>query len=118
MKGFEIRTVMRPPRFKVDKSATISFDTGEMLPRDKMQLLEVEGSIGTTIFIPEENAAPPQKIESNFQEKTPSKRLYNVLFVRFKDLSDRGVIDIDFDNFYKIEMEKIIEEQKSKIDNI
>lgn len=118
MKGFIIQTVMRPPRFKVDKSSTISFDTGEMSAQDKMKLLEVEGSIGTVAFEPEESSAPPQIIDSKFQEKTPSKRLYNVLFVRYKNQTDRGIIDIDFDTFYKMEMEKIIEAEKLKIDNI
>ena len=112
VKGYQIKVVQRPPRFKVDKSSSITFDTGELNNTDKMFLLENEGLLGILKFIPENiQEESIKKITNEFQEKSPSKRLYSVLFVYWKQKSEDG----DFEVFYKSQMEKIIEHYKTKL---
>lgn len=115
MKGYEIPTVQqRPPTFKVDKSATIAFNTGEMTPEQKMQILENDGLLGTLFFVPEGMQQPElKKIESTFVAKKPSERLFNVIAVLWRQQGSNGSID----TFYANEMEKKINEYKALLDN-
>lgn len=113
MKGYEIKQVqMRPPSFKVDKSATLSFATGEMVKEVQMQILENSGTLGTLIYVPEDVQETPPKVEvKEFEGKKPSERLYNVLFVYWKATNNEG----DFYTYYRQWMEKKIEEIKANI---
>jgi len=113
MNGYEIKNVyQRPIRLKVDKSVTISFDTGEIADNDQMKLIKNQGKLGTLIFVPEDAQIPPEAIQAEYEGKTPSKRLYNVLFVYWKQQGEPG----DYQQFYKQHMEKIIDYIKDKLD--
>jgi len=97
----------------VDKSATLSFNTGEMSTNEKMQVLENDGQLGTLVFIPEEAQHEPlKKIETHFEGKKPSERLFNVMAVYWKQQGAKGSVDV----FYANEIEKIINHYKSKLD--
>ena|SRR3990167_497090 len=112
--GYEIKQVsQRPLRMKLDKSATIAFDTGELTPELTMKLVELNGTLGTLIYVPEKATTPElQKIETEYEGKTPSQRLYNVLFVLYKQQGAKE----DFQNYYRRYIETIIENIKSKLD--
>lgn len=114
MKGFEIPTVsMRPPRLKVDKSMTLSFDTGELNNNEKLLLLQNDGLLGSLIFVPENQTEAPPKIDTSYEGKKPSERLHNIIFVYWKQKN----IEMDFEQFYREQMEKFIQAYKDKLDN-
>ena len=114
IQGYEIPTVQhRPPTFKVDKSATISFNTGELNTEQKMQVLNNDGLLGTLIFVPEDaQHTDIKKINSEFEGKKPSERLFNVIAVYWQQ---QGKPD-SLASFYANEIEKLIITYKSKLE--
>ena len=113
--GFEIPIVsMKPPRFKVDNSATLSFDTGEVNTEQEQAILRHKGSLGTLIYVPENAVGQPPKLDSSYESKKPSERLRSVLYIYWQQQGSPGGF---FDSFYHQHMEKIIQAYKDKLDS-
>jgi len=114
MKGYSIDIVSQnPPRFKKDRSATISFDTGELTDDEKMSILRNDQLVGALAFIPEgESSAKIEKINAAYDGKSPGERLHGALYVLWKQRGGDG----DFNVFYGITMERFIDGVKAKID--
>jgi len=111
--GVEIPAVeVRPPRFRMDRSAVLSFGTGELTTEHKMKLLDMEG-LATLIVLPEDMTVDTaERIDAPFKEKSLSTRLRNVLYVYHMKTTNKPE---DFESFYKIWMEKKIQEIKDQI---
>lgn len=113
--GYEIPVVHhRPPRFRVDKGVTLSFETGEMSKEQKMLVLDMDGQLGTLVFIPEEAQHEPlKKIDTTFEGKKPSERLFNTIAVYWRQQGAKGSLD----TFYANQIEGIIKKYKDLLDN-
>jgi len=101
----------RALRLQVDTEEGISADAVERL----MSLFELRGWFTFNVRkIEADNVVdlPPLELEKYDMEKSPSKRLRNVLFVYF---TKRGGEKKDFDNWYVKEIERIIERYKERI---
>jgi len=109
--------ILNPISRRKDRSVKLSFETREMSPEEIMTLLPLEGSEGYLLYAPnrediEDESLPNTKAEVGI--KSPSERLRSVIFVHFKQAVEDGKYIGIPDNFYKEQMEKIIEGYKSK----
>ncbi len=113
-KIFTVPAVLDGFRPLKDGGASITFHTQELGKEEKVEVMEYFDSFGHLMFsrneidisdIPKGNAA-------NETGKSPSERLRNSLFVLWKSQNKGG----DFDIWYKHQMERIIEQVKSRID--
>jgi len=113
MQPYKIPVISLPPTFRKDGSATLKFETQELTDDEKSKALSYMNQLGWLLFAPNEfqdSELPEMKAQGD-GGKSPSKRLYSVLFVLWKQLGEDG----DFEMFYKYQMEKIINDIKSKL---
>ena len=99
---------------KADRTLTLRFNTQEIPDTEKLLALQFQGSMGHLLF--RENAfsdaeVPKEDIED--KSKSPSKRLRAVLYKLFMQ---QGGQKVDFEQWYRVKMETIIEHYKGKLD--
>lgn len=116
MSKFIVPAQFGPPRFKVDRSMSLTFHTPELPTEEKQTLIEMIGEEGWLYFGKNEvdlKDIPKAQAEPN--DKTPSQRLRSVLYVYWKQ---KGDVDLypRFPDFYDSMMEKFIENIKEKLD--
>jgi hypothetical protein len=103
---------------KVDGTITISISTQELDPTQAGQVFGLRGKFckvllsDSNITNLEEELVDKEVIASGKKNKTHSQRLRNTLFVYFEQ---KG-FEMDFEQFYNNEMEKIISHYKSKLE--
>ena len=98
---------------RADGSAGIRFATQELTSDDWVELQQNLNQFGWLVF--SANEAQPTDIpkeEAEDKAKTPSKRLRATLFVLWKQKGEPQ----DFESFYRVQVEKVIEAIKSKLD--
>jgi hypothetical protein len=74
-----------------------------------------KSGVGWFLFSPnpiDEAAIPKEKAEASLEGKTPSQRLYNTLYVRWRELTNRSK---PFDIYYQEQMTTIIDRLKSDL---
>lgn len=102
---------------KKDGTLTVKLGTQELGPQDTAQIFEMGNRLIWVAMaetaIKEDDLNIPEAITEFKSDLTPSQRLRNTLFVYWKkNKRDR----IDFDSYYKREIEKIIDYLKEKLD--
>lgn len=107
--------ILNPLSRRKDKSVKLSFDTRELIPEETLSLLALEGSEGWLCFSPNQEDIEIPDIHVEVDEKSPSERLRNVLFVWYKQETESGKYVGIFENFRKEKMESIINGVKSKL---
>lgn len=110
--SFKINGQLRPARPRVDGSATLSFETGELSGADMAYLHEHTGQLGTLLFTPEGSLQPPKEIKGELAKKSQSQRLKSVIWLYWKHLSDNGKTTEDAETFYNRHMERLIDQYK------
>jgi hypothetical protein len=112
MKAIETKAIITGIRSKVDRSLGLTVATPETTVEERAEFMNLQGNPVTLFIQPDDMPqAPLLKVRSDIQNKTSSERLRAVLFVYYKTLSDVG----DFEDFYKREMEKLIDHYKGKL---
>lgn len=97
----------------MDGSATLSFSTRELTDEEIIILRNFRLKEGWLLF--KENAIEASDIpedDAPVEGKTPTQRLYSVMFKVWKE----NKLGEDFEGWRRIQMEKIIEMYKKKID--
>jgi hypothetical protein len=99
-----------------DRSLRLQVDTQELKPDESAKVFDLYDKFGFFLFKdsdikPEDLDIPDVKPEFK-SDKSPSQRLRGVIYRYFEQLDNHN---IPFDDFYKKEMEKIIEHYKSKL---
>lgn len=100
---------------KVDGSIKITLETRELNPNSAANLFEMRNREAWAVLAPnriEEVNLPKEQADATLQNKTPSQRLRNVLYILWKQNGSQG----DFESYYKTQMEKMIEKLKDKIE--
>jgi len=102
---------------KVDGSIKISLETRELNPQDSATLFELRGGEAWAIISPseikdEDVKLPTEKADPAVGTKTPSQRLRAVLY-RLWEQNPKGV---DFESYYRVQMEQIIEKLKERLE--
>ncbi|MCX6761026.1 MAG: hypothetical protein NTZ84_02920 [Candidatus Nealsonbacteria bacterium] len=110
--SIESQAVITGIRAKVDGSLGLSLNTPELSPDEKvlfmnLQNLNVRMTIEPMDIKPESKA----KIEKAMDGKSPSERLYNVIFVYYKQVKSTD----PFETFYAKHIERIIDTYKAKL---
>lgn len=102
---------------KVDGSIAIKLETRELNPQDSATLFELRGTEAWALIAPSEISEnevklPAEKADPAIGTKTPGQRLRAVLY-RLWQQSGGGT---DFESFYRIKMEQIIDKFKEKLE--
>lgn len=111
-----LETILESISTRVDGSMKLTISTNEIDPAMGGNLLQLRGKFiktllsDTNITKLEEEMVDSTQLVSGKKNKTESQRLRNVLF-RYSE--QQG---LDFEQFYKSEMERIIEHYKSKLE--
>ena len=113
MKTIQTQAIIDGIRAKKDKSLGLTISTPELTVQEKALFMELQGLNVTMLITPsDEPQLEEYKIDSDLEQKSQSQRMRNVLFILWKQ-NPKG---IEFQDFYKEQMEKLIEFLKSKID--
>jgi len=114
-----IRTVtLNRANRKADKSISLSFVTQlEQTSKEFMEIDKVLNQNGILYFktsgeLTTQEVKELEKVEIEVEGKSKSQRLRNVLYIYNKQKNK----DLNFNDFYTTEMNKIIEHYKSKLD--
>lgn len=96
----------------------LKIDTQEVSDEQVMELSKFKGTMGWMLFkempIKEQEMADLPEFVPEFKgDKSPAKRLKNVLYVYWDTKTAKKK---DFDTFYKAQMEKIIDKVKDSLD--
>jgi len=103
-----------------DGGGSIRFSTQELTAEDMFALKQYHNAFGWLLF--KENEIEPEELpteDAELEGKTPSKRLYNVLYAYYRQKKEKGSMPDSkmFNQFYREQMEAIIEHFKDKLDN-
>lgn len=104
-----------PPRLRKDGSASISFDTRELTAEEIFSIMALRHVEGWLCFAPNENEIVIPEGKAEVDTKTASERLYNVLYVWYKQELDANRFVGLFETFRTEKMESIIEGVKKKL---
>lgn len=99
-----------------DRGLKIVFATQELNAGDCATLMGLAQQFGAVAFAPTDTQINEKDLDIPLVEsqiKSPSERLRSVLFVRWKEKFEKQVA---FSYFYERAMDRIIEEEKTKID--
>lgn len=114
-----IPAILESFRSLKDRTYKITFETSELSPE---QLSSIGGALNFPGFLAFNKDAfkkaqldliDETKVDYDDNTKTPSKRLRGVLFVNYEQ-HHKGYES--FEDYYRVEMEKIINHFKSKLD--
>ena len=117
MKAITISVHVTNIATRVDNSLAIKLATAkELTPDEKFSLFELQNMECKILIQPTTVETDGLKeIKGEFDTKTPSQRIRAVTYVLWKYLTDTQQIEISFETFYLREMEKVINEIKSKL---
>lgn len=102
-----------------DGSLRLSSVTPELSNSEKTAFLDLQNVELEALFQPTEYTnLESMKVEKNLDTKSPSERLRNVLFAVYKAKEEAGEKMGNFSDYYRSIMERLIDEYKSKIDEI
>jgi len=111
MKSVTVRTNITSVRSRKDGSLGLSLETPELNPKQKVLFMELQNVECETVFTPLDIEDGSVKIETSLDNKSPSRRLRDVLFVWYKQ---DGSTEL-FDDWYCHKMEQIIVWVKTKL---
>lgn len=112
MKTIKTQVVISRITAKRDSSVSFGASTPELTDEEKTEFFKLQNQVLEAILKPIDMVdAPELEINKDLEQKTPSQRTRNVLYVWWQHLGSQGF----FDNFYRAEVEKYIESIKAKI---
>ena len=96
-----------------DRTLKMGVDTAQELgPDEEAKIMRLRGTIGWFVYSSREITAadiPEVQIDTEVDEKSPSKRLRNVIWVHWEQNTNKNK---PFDIYYREVMERIIEQFK------
>lgn len=109
--------VLNGYRPRKDKSVTLTFETQEQGSHDIAEIHDLVGHYGVLFFknenqLTEKELQELESVELEYFGKTKSKRLKNVLYRLWQQEEE----DTSHEDFYALEMEKIINHYKNKLE--
>ena len=116
MKGTLLSTVIENISTRKDNTVKITLGTQELSPSKAAELFQMLNKLAVTYIstkeITQREIDQVDKIDPEFQGKTQSQRIRNVLFILFEQNSEGFR---DFDSFYKNKTEAYIDNLKTKL---
>lgn len=117
MKAIQTQAIITSFRSRADGSIGFSGVTPELKPTEKTVFFELQNINLHLLITPlDEPELEVEQVKGDLNTKTASQRLRAVLYVHFKQLQEVQDPDIPgtFEDFYRQQMEKIIEGYKGK----
>jgi len=112
MKQIETDLIITSIRAKVDGSLSFTATTPELTAEEKVEVMKLQNANLYCLLRPTDlNNAPSIKVDKEINQKSQSTRLRNTLYVYWS----QNIIGQEFEEFYKMEMEKLIEGYKAGI---
>lgn len=113
MKSISTPAIIEGLRARKDRSLGLSITTPELNPQEKALFFELQGINVDIIITPKDEPNPEDyKVEAgDLDTKSPSQRMRSVLFILYKQDSE----GLDFPEYYRRHMEKLIEYLKGNI---
>ena len=99
---------------KADKSWKLVFETRELMGEEVKLLVDTFQGEGWLVFKPNSDGVAVEEVPKDIADsgaKSQSKRLRDVIFVYWKQQGGKG----DFETFYRVTLEKLIDYVKSKL---
>jgi hypothetical protein len=113
MKSITTNAILEGVRSRKDGSLGLTVSTPELTPQEKALFMELQGINLELIMKPLDDVkVEDYKINKDLESKTQSQRLRAVLFILWKQDPEGR----EFEDYYKLHTEKIIEWLKAKID--
>lgn len=116
MSAIKLPAIFSSIRSRKDRSFALGFDTRE-LGADAAELMKIQGTECWLLIAPDDSLdavdIPQVKPDTGANQKTPSQRLRAVLFVYWNQL---GKPDGDFENFYRLKVERLVDQYKALLD--
>lgn len=117
MDGLLLPTIVSSIRSLKDGSVSVCVETQELSPAKAGELFSFRGKVVMMYLSPKETISQKEinqinEIDAEFEGKTPSKRMRDVLYVLFTQQPEGHK---EFDAFYKFKMSQITEHLKSKL---
>ncbi len=110
---FQAPAILTSISYSKDGGVRIGFTTNELSDADKLIVSKFHQKFGFILFKSNEfTTEDVPKEDAEDKTKTPSKRLRATLFILWKQNGEKG----DFETYYRIQVEKIIEHLKAKLD--
>lgn len=119
MKTIKTQAIIEGIRAKKDRSISMNISTPELSPSEKALFFELQGLNLQLIIDPiDYDRAEDYKVDKDLDEKSPSQRMRNVLFILWNQQSDKEKQEQDFNDFYRFRMEQIINKLKGEINEL
>lgn len=113
MRAITCSVILSAASTRVDGSLSLRLSTPELEADEKTVFFEALNKPMKMLLQPDEDSvAELKEIKSEFDKKSPSQRLRNVLFILWKQQESA----MDFDQWYLRRMEKIIMEHKAMLE--
>lgn len=112
MKTIQCPVIITGIRSKVDLSLGLTVGTPELSNEEKVAFMELQNLNCEMTLTPIDTPSDKLKVEKGLDGKSPSERLYNVIFVYYKQVNSTE----DYMVFYKRHMESLIDQYKSKLE--
>lgn len=110
MQSIEMQSQIAGIRAKVDGSLGLSINTPELSSSEKVLVMSLQ-NLNVKLTITPEDAVDIVKVKNKMDGKSPSERLYNTIFVYYKQINSLE----DFQVFYKRNIEGLIDAYKAKL---
>lgn len=107
---------INPPRIRKDGSCSLSLDTRELNAEEIFTIMQMRNSEGWLCFAPNKEDIYVPETKAEIDTKSASERLRSVLFVLYKQETEKGNYVGLFETFRLEKMEQIIEFIKKKLD--
>lgn len=113
MKSISTPAIIEGLSARKDRSLGLRVTTPELTPEEKALFFELQGVNIDIVITPKDEPNPEDyKIEvSDIDTKSPSQRMRSVLFILWKQDNE----GLEFAEYYRRHMEKLIEYLKAKI---
>lgn len=113
MKAIKTDAIISSIRSKTDRSLSLTIHSPELTSEEKAAFMDLQGINCEMVIAPQDEPDVAEiKIDRELESKTPGQRLRGVLY-RVHEQS--GMAD-EFTDFYRREMERLIEYYKGKLE--
>ncbi len=107
---------LNPISRRKDKSVKLSFETRELQSDEILTLMSLEGSEMWACLATNEDEIEVPEERAEVEGKTQAQRIRAVLYILYKQDTERGKFVGTFESYYQEKTEKYIEHLKQKID--
>jgi len=98
---------------KKDKSLSLRFSTPELADEEAVAVRALQGVVSDMLIQPNDEEFPEiVEVKAQTEQKTASSRLRGALWI----LHQKSQSELDFDVWYRGQMEKVINQVKNKIE--